>query len=178
MDKMVGRLSLLAVLAAALVGLTSASSCTTSDVGLGGNGDSGVGRPGSTPTCMSGTIDGANWPAAADYSSCTKVCGPDDLGARICSQVDIATCRRSSACVCLSSPCVTCEACEFKTLPGCYEPLDVESPLPCAATVINGGSCLPACGRSLCIEADGRTGCVCNAEGKYACATWGDGTWK
>jgi hypothetical protein len=177
---MVGRLSssCLAILVAAVIAWVCGFSCTTSDVGLGGDGDAGVGRPGATPTCLTGTIDGANWPTAADYSSCSKVCGPDDLGTRICSQEDISTCRRASGCVCLSSPCVTCDACELKTLPSCYEPLEVDSPPPCAATVVNEGACSPACGRSLCIEADGKTGCVCNAQGKYACATWGDGTWK
>jgi hypothetical protein len=28
----------------------------------------------------------------------------------------------------------------------------------------------------LCIEADGITGCVCNAQSKYACAPWASST--
>jgi hypothetical protein len=30
----------------------------------------------------------------------------------------------------------------------------------------------------VCLEADGKTGCVCNAQGKYACAAWGETTWN
>jgi hypothetical protein len=153
-------------------------SCSASDVGLGGPGDAGTGRPGSVPTCLVGTIDRANWPAAADYTSCTMICGPDDLGSRTCSQTDLSTCGSQSGCVCRSSPCVACADCEFAALPDCYVPVDAELALPCAPTVAKGELCSPACGRSLCIEADGKTGCVCNAQGKYACAHWGGETWK
>jgi hypothetical protein len=135
-------------------------------------------QPGSVATCLVGTIDRANWPAAADYASCTMSCGPDDLGRRTCSQMDLSTCRSKSGCVCLSSPCVTCADCEIEALPDCYIPLDAELGLPCATTVAKGEICSPACGRSLCIEADGKTGCVCNAQGQYACADWADGTWR
>jgi hypothetical protein len=152
--------------------------CSTSDVGLGGPSDSGVGQTGSVTTCLVGTIDRANWPAAADYSSCTMTCGPDDLGSRTCSQTDLSTCRSKNGCVCLSSPCVTCTDCAFSALPDCYVPLDADLGLPCAPTVAKGEPCSPACGRSLCIEADGTTGCVCNAQGKFACAEWGTDTWQ
>ncbi len=163
---------------APVVVLMAGLSCGTSDVGLESPGDSGMVHPGSVPTCLVGTIDRANWPASADYTSCTMACGPDDLGKRTCSQVDRSTCLGKTGCVCLSSPCVSCTDCVLEALPDCYVPLDAELGLPCAPTVAKGEVCSPACGRSLCIEADGKTGCVCNAQGKYACAGWAGDTWR
>jgi hypothetical protein len=164
---------------ATLAVLIGVLSCSTNDAGLGGAGDGSAGRPGDLPTCLEGTIDQANWPAGATFASCIEACGPDDLGTRKCGQMDLATCRTMGGCVCLSSPCAICADCLFAApLPDCYLPLDAESGLACPKTVVRGGPCTPSCGRSLCLQADGKTGCVCNAYGKYACADWGDATWR
>jgi hypothetical protein len=164
------------VVAASLIGTFS---CGVSDSGLGPSRDGGSGGASGTAICYTGTIERANWPAGATSTSCTKSCGPDDLGFRTCSQTDLASCQATSGCACVASPCVKCAACVFAVaLTDCYLPSNVASPRTCAATVTDGGDCSPACGKSLCIQADGKTGCVCNAHGKYACASWGTTTWK
>jgi len=161
-----------------LAGLAFAA-CSVSDAGLGPTHDGGSDGIVGPTICMTGTIDRANWPAAAGETSCTRSCGPDDLGVRTCGQTDVATCQRESAsCVCLVSPCAKCADCAFLVLPSCYVPTNAAAPPTCPASVINGGDCSPVCGKTLCIEADGKTGCVCNAQGKYACALWSGGNWK
>jgi hypothetical protein len=30
----------------------------------------------------------------------------------------------------------------------------------------------------LCLERDGKTACLCNREGKYACADWNGAAWQ
>ena len=163
----------------ALFALMGGLSCSTNKAGLGGDGDSGVAGSSGIPYCFAGTIDRANWPVAATSASCIKPCGPDDLGLRSCSQSDLGTCQAMSGCVCLSTPCVTCAACAFlSSLPDCYVQSNAASAPTCAASVENGGPCSPACGKSLCLHADGKTGCVCNAKGKYACADWNGTTWN
>ncbi len=163
---------------AALVAATLAGACTMSDIGLGPAPDAGP-TGGSTATCPMGLTDKADWPAGTTFTSCTKPCGPDSIGTRSCSQGEKEPCQAASGCVCLDAPCVTCGTCAFwPALPDCYVPTNAASAQACAKGVTQGGVCAPACGRQLCLEADGKTGCVCNAQGKYACATWGDTTWK
>jgi hypothetical protein len=163
----------------AVVALLGTSSCAVSDTGLGAPRDGGSGGGSGTAICYTGTVDRANWPAGATSTSCSKPCGPDNLGIRTCSQADLASCQATSGCVCVASPCTKCADCAFlAALPACYAPSNAASPLTCATSVTAGGDCSPACGKSLCIQGDGKTGCVCNAQGKYACALWGGGTWK
>ena len=150
--------------------------CSISDAGLGPATDAGPAA--GTAVCPAGITDRADWPANTTYTSCTKVCGPDGIGIRSCSQSDKATCQAAGGCVCLNPPCVTCANCAFLTLSECYVPTNTSAVLACGNEVVQGGACSPACGRQLCLEADGRTGCVCNAQNRYACAVWGETTWK
>jgi hypothetical protein len=106
------------------------------------------------------------------------VCGPDGIGFETCSQSARATCQAEIGCVCLETPCVLCAGCTFGSMPECYVPTNVAAPPFCADDVRRGASCAPACDRRLCLEKDGKTGCVCNRQGKYACADWGDSGWK
>jgi hypothetical protein len=156
-----------------------AGACAVSTTGLGPGTDAG-GTDGTsgTPICAKGLTDNANWPAGTAYTSCIKPCGPDDIGFRTCSQVDRATCLATSGCVCLEAPCVACVSCTPLTSSNCYVPTNTASVPACAKEVTEGDACSPACDRQLCLESDGKTGCVCNAKGKYACATWGETTWK
>ncbi len=163
------------VAGAVLAGIVS---CSVSNTGLGVVLDGATDGKSGIPICYQGTIDRANWPSGAGSTSCTKRCGPDDLGLRTCSQSDLATCQSSAGCVCLAAPCTKCADCALLAIPDCYVPTNAASPRTCDPSVTNGGDCSPACGKSLCIEADGKTGCVCNAHGKYACALWGGNTWK
>ncbi len=66
----------------------------------------------------------------------------------------------------------------MRTGSDCYLPTNTASVPACGKEVTQGGACGPACGKTLCLEADGKTGCLCNAQGKYACATWGETTWE
>ena len=150
------------------------SACTISDTGLGPTRDAGS----TVGVCPKGLTDKANWPAKTTLTSCTKPCGPDELGVRSCGQTDKTTCQTTSGCVCLEAPCVACANCAFLTISDCYLPTNTASVPSCRDEVSEGGACSPACGKTLCLEADGKTGCVCNAQGKYACATWGETTWK
>jgi hypothetical protein len=150
-----------------------ASACAVSDTGLGPARDAS-----STTICPAGLTDQASWPAGPQSASCTKPCGPDEIGSETCGQTDRTTCQTSSGCVCLDAPCVACANCVFQTISDCYVPTNAVSAPACSKDVTQGGACSPACGRTLCLEADGKTGCVCNAQGKYACARWGETTWK
>jgi hypothetical protein len=170
----VGRKSIarVALLAAAL-----GSACTT----VNGDGlDPVDASPTSgTATCLAGLTDRASWPSGTNYTSCVKPCGPDNIGIRTCSQTDKTTCQATNGCVCLNTPCVTCADCVFQSsFSPCYSPTNTASVPACTEGVVRGGACSPACGKQVCLEADGKTGCVCNDEGKYACATWGGTTWK
>ncbi len=152
-----------------------ASACTISDTGLGQPPDAGQSG---LAVCPAGLTDQANWPAGTSYTSCAKPCGPDDIGIRSCSQTDKSTCLAPGGCVCLESPCVACASCALRSNSDCYLPTNAVSVPACAKEVTQGGACAPACGKILCLEADGKTGCLCNAQGKYACATWAETTWK
>jgi hypothetical protein len=159
----------------ALVMAALASACAVSETGLGPTPDAGSAG---TAVCPAGLTHQANWPAGTTYTSCTKPCGPDDIGIRSCGQTDRGTCQVAGGCVCLEAPCVTCADCAFLTISECYAPTNAASVPACSKEVTEGGACSQACDRQLCLEADGKTGCVCNAHGKYACATWGETTWK
>ena len=160
---------------AALVMAALASACTVSETGLGPMPDAGSTG---TAVCPAGLTDHANWPAGTTYTSCAKACGPDEIGIRSCSQIDRTTCQATSGCVCLDTPCVACASCALQTNSDCYVPTNAASAPACAEGVTKGGACSPACNKQLCLEADGKTGCLCNSQGKYACATWGETTWK
>jgi len=167
---------------ACLVGIatsTLVAACTVDGSALGPVLDAGTGGASGTAVCPAGITNQANWPVEASFTSCAKPCGPDSIGIRFCSQTDRNTCQATSGCVCLESPCVDCANCGFFSLiPDCYVPTNAATAPPCANGVTQGGTCAPACSRLLCLEADGKTACVCNAEGRYACATWGETTWK
>jgi len=156
-----------------------AGACSVSATGLGPARDAGAtaGTSG-TAICPKGLTDHANWPAGTTYTSCTKPCGPDDIGFRSCAQIDRATCQASSGCVCLEAPCVACASCTPITISNCYVPTNTAAVPACPEEVRLGDPCSPACNRQVCLEADGKTGCVCNAQGKYACAAWGETTWN
>lgn len=150
--------------------------CGVSTGGLGGP-DSAAGAGGNA-ACPVGLTDRASWPANSSTTSCSRPCGPDDIGEQACTQTDLSSCRKESGCVCLSEPCVACTDCVFATLPDCYVPSNASSPPACEGEVSKGKACAPLCGKLLCLRKDGRTGCVCNAKGEYACGDWGDAGWK
>gem|GEM_PF-2895253 len=158
------------------------AACSVSTSGLetppapqGGGATGGAGGP---PPCPLNIPDRANWPGGYTATSCLQPCGPDRIGSRKCSQTDLPTCKASPGCVCQQGPCASCTDCVFEKLPSCYQPTNTAAPSDCAAWVASGVTCSPACARQLCLRADGKTGCVCNDEGRYACATWGASTWK
>jgi hypothetical protein len=170
--------------ATVLVALIWGGACNLNDGGLGLALDGGAaGGAGGTAICPAGVIDQASWPAGTTYMSCTQTCGPDDIGTKTCGQTNLATCQAAGGCVCstlstTTPTCVTCTACALPSTSACYLPSNAASPSDCATSVVKGGACSPACGKQLCMQADGRTGCVCNAEKKYACASWNGTSWK
>jgi hypothetical protein len=164
-----------------LLVIAVSASCSVSDGGLGSVSDAGaVGSTGAT-ICPSGLWDKGNWPAASTYTLCSEECGPDNVGLRACSQVSRETCQASAGCLCIDSLCASCAICSLRTPSECYVPTNsatLEQIPNCDKTVKKGGACSPACSRLLCLQDDGKTGCVCNAGSKYACATWGETSWK
>jgi hypothetical protein len=160
-------------------------SCTVSDTGLAPAGDAGSACGEKTPMCPKGLTSEASWPSGTCYAACIKPCGPDDIGTRYCAQTNLATCQATGDCLCLqdypaeNTRCVACLDCAIQAPSDCYRPTNAAKPPACAAGVTQGGPCgPPACDRQLCMEADGKTGCVCNEQGKYACATWGGTSWQ
>jgi len=145
---------------------------TPPDGSIGGNGGGAV--------CPAGMVDQAGWPARFAATSCTRWCGPDELGMQTCRQSDRATCQAASGCLCRERDvaCVACGPCEFLKLPECYLPTNAAAAPACPAGVARGEGCGPACGRSLCRLPDGKSACVCNREGKYACAEWDGSSWR
>jgi hypothetical protein len=179
MRDLLGRAFRFVIVAAVLS--VSFVSCSVRDDGLGSMGDAGTGGSTGATLCPSGVVDQGNWPAASPYTTCSEPCGPDDLGLRACSQVSKATCQASAGCLCIDSLCVSCAICSLHTSSECYVPTNAataEQVPTCDKTVKKGGACSPACARQLCLQSDGKTGCVCNANGKYACAAWGETSWK
>jgi len=83
-----------------------------------------------------------------------------------------------SGCVCLQGPCVTCGACPYQGLPACYIPTNGATATLCPEGVTEGAACAPACNQQLCVQADGKTGCVCVGSGRYACAGWNGSGWQ
>jgi hypothetical protein len=161
--------------------LAATVACSVSDQGLGVPRDAGASGVSGLAACPEGLTDQAGWPVRATSNSCTQPCGPDGIGVRTCSQIDRANCQKKSGCVCLEAPCVGCLPCEVVTKPDhydCYIPANAAEAPACAKKVANGKACSPACSMHLCLQHDGKSGCVCNAEGKYACATWGDSGWE
>jgi hypothetical protein len=159
----------------------ASASCSVSGDGLGSLGDAGAGGSAGAALCPSGLLDKGNWPATAMYTACSEHCGPDDLGFRACSQVSRPTCQASAGCLCIDSLCASCASCSLPTSSECYVPTNTAATVQiptCDKTVKKGGACRPVCARQLCLQSDGKTGCVCNASGKYACATWGESSWK
>lgn len=165
------------LLAAALV--ATAGACGVSTTGLGPAADGSAGGAGGSAMCPAGLTDQAGWPAKTSSTSCSRPCGPDGIGVEACSQTDQATCQAKSGCLCLEALCVACGDCAFPPpLPDCYVPTNAVTATLCADGVSKGGACGPACGRHLCLQADGKTACVCNKQGKYACADWNGSSWQ
>jgi hypothetical protein len=160
------------------IALVLFAGCAVSDRGLGPTLDAAPAT--GTVQCPSSLTDNAPWPAGTTYTACSQRCGPEQLGVRACGQSDSNTCQASPDCVCLDPrwPCVKCASCAFLSLSECYIPTNVAAPPTCPDSVVEGGPCTTACDRQLCIERDGRTGCMCNDRGKYACAAWNETAWK
>jgi hypothetical protein len=166
------------LVAAGLAMVAMSFGCGVSTGGLGNEPD-GAAEAGDNAACPVGLTDQAGWPAnSKTVTSCARTCGPDDIGVQTCKQTDLASCKKESGCVCLAEPCVACADCVFLTLPNCYVPSNASSVAACGGEVGKGKACAPACGRLLCLRKDGRTGCICNAQGKYACGDWGASGWK
>jgi hypothetical protein len=161
----------------ALALLAAGVACGVDPNGLEPPPDAAAGGAGGTPVCPAGIVEQASWPAKTSASSCLRPCGPDEIGVETCRQVERSECQKRSGCLCLQGPCVACDGCTFLMVPDCYVPTNAASAAPCAEGVSQGGACSPACGRMLCLERDGKTACLCNREGKYACADWDGTTW-
>jgi hypothetical protein len=166
---------------ALLLFVAASVSCSVQDDGLGSTGDAGAGAVTGATLCPSAVVDKGNWPAVGAYTTCSESCGPDDLGLRTCSRISRAACQASAGCLCVDSLCVSCAPCSLHTSSECYLPTNAASAgtIPtCDKSVKKGGACSPVCARQLCLQSDGKTGCVCNPSGKYACAAWGETSWK
>ncbi len=162
---------------AALALVAAAGTCGVNPAGLGPAKDGSAGGAGGT-VCPAGLTDQAAWPAKTSYSSCLRPCGPGGLVFETCSQVDRPTCLAKSGCVCVEGPCVSCGACPYQALPDCYLPSNGAAVTLCAASVSEGRACAHPCDRQLCLQADGKTGCVCISKGQYACAEWNGSSWR
>jgi hypothetical protein len=165
------------LLRTAKLGLALAiSACGVSEEGLGSSPDGAT----NGGVCPARLTDLASWPANYTEWACVRSCGPDDLGQQTCSRVDdVKTCQAHTGCVCLEEPCVVCADCTFEeALPACYLPTNGSEAPSCPANVAKGTSCAPACDRRLCKRKDGKTACLCNDEGAYACGDWGESGWK
>jgi hypothetical protein len=161
---------------AAALALAAAAACSVGTGGLGGDG--GPDRAASTATCPAGLTDQASWPANSTVTACARPCGPDGIGIQACGQIDRSTCQKQNGCLCLESPCVQCADCAYMTLSDCYIPTNAATPPACEDEVKKGEACAPACSRRLCLRKDGKTACVCNVEGVYACGDWSGSGWK
>jgi hypothetical protein len=164
----------------ALLILALAGGCSFNDSGLGIPTDAGTGASTGATVCPSGVTEKGSWPAGMTATSCVQTCGPDGIGSTTCGQSDMTTCQAGGGCVCSTAAvaCVKCAKCTIPATEACYQPTNATNPPDCAATVTKGGTCNPACSKHLCIQADGKTGCVCNAAKKYACAAWSGDAWK
>jgi len=158
--------------------LTLPIACSVSSEGLHSSYDGATGGTSGTVICPAGLTDQASWPANSEAGACGRVCGPDGIGLQICRQSELNDCRKRGGCVCLQAPCVMCEDCTFPFVPDCYIPTNAATASLCSADVGKGEACAPACGKKLCLGRDGKTGCVCNLQGKHACGDWGTSGWK
>jgi hypothetical protein len=159
--------------------VASAGTCSIDPTGLGPQPDgSAAGASGSVVWCPAGLTDQAAWPAKTSYTSCVRPCGPEGSGIQTCGQTDRATCLAKSGCLCLEAPCVTCGACAFLSLSDCYRPSNAATATLCADGVTDGTWCSPACSKRLCLQGDGKTGCMCGSQGRYACAEWNGSSWQ
>jgi hypothetical protein len=163
--------------AAAFALLVWPAACSVSTDGLGPS-DGATDGTGGYPACPVGLTDQASWPANSNIGSCLRTCGPDDVGSQVCSQVDRTACQKRSGCVCLEAPCAACPDCSFVNPSECYNPTNMGNAPLCTDEVGKGNDCAPACGKRLCLRKDGKTACICNEHGKYACGDWGDSGWK
>jgi hypothetical protein len=151
--------------------------CGVSNTGLGNATDGAAGGAGGS-VCPAGLTELANWPSSSKADSCSRVCGPDGIGAQICSRTDRATCQAKGGCLCLEAPCVACADCAFLSMPTCYVASNAATAPSCANGVGKGDNCAPACDHQLCLRKDGKSACICNGEGKWACGDWRDSGWK
>jgi hypothetical protein len=158
--------------------MTVPAACSVSSDGLGNSHDSSAGGAPGTAWCPKGLTDQAGWPANLASNSCGQQCGPDSLGLQICRQAPLADCKKKPGCVCLVEPCVTCEDCGFFSVPDCYVPANATTVGACSQDISKGDACAPACSKQLCLRKDGKTACLCNEDGKYACGDWGASGWK
>jgi hypothetical protein len=153
------------------------AACSVSNTGITDIPDARTSANGLAP-CPANLADRADWPGGVTPTTCKKPCGPDDIGTRTCGSTDTNSCRNSAGCVCQQGPCVSCGDCSFVNLASCYVPTNTNAIPDCADTVEPGTPCAPSCSKSLCLRADGKTGCICNPKGTYACAAWNGWTWK
>lgn len=158
--------------------LTVPAACGVSSDGLHGPYDSGAGGSTGTAMCPKGLTDQAGWPANNPATSCGRPCGPDNIGLQVCRRAPLADCKKKAGCVCLTEPCVTCDDCGFVSVPDCYVPTNAATVGPCSHDISKGDACAPACGKQVCQRKDGKTACLCNGDGKYACGDWGGSGWK
>jgi hypothetical protein len=133
---------------------------------------------GPTSLCPAGVVANASWSPAITAGSCTQLCGPDLLGTRLCAKADLAACKQTGECLCSSSPCTACPPCAFTQLSPCYQPTNAAALPACDGAVRKFGLCATTCDRKGCLQADGKTACVCNPDGYYACAPFKNGNWE
>jgi hypothetical protein len=156
------------------VAMAGLGACSVSDTGLGPGPD---GSSATVGPCPAGLTEQASWPARSTASTCMRPCGPDRIGLQACTQADRASCQAKPGCLCLEAPCVTCAACVVAA-GDCYQPTNSATVPPCATGAGEGRPCSPVCGRQVCLRADGKTACICNGQGRYACADWTGTAWQ
>ena len=152
------------------------AACAVKDDGLVAATDGGR-DAGPTSFCPAGVVENASWSPAITVGSCTQPCGPDLLGSKLCKRVDLATCQQSGDCICSSDLCTSCVACAFTELSKCYLPSNADKLPACASSVHKFDACDATCNRKGCLLADGKTACLCNPNGYYACAPFKNGNW-
>lgn len=160
-----------------LVATLLATACAVNEDGISGRLDSGI-DGGNGSFCPAGVVNNASWSPAITSGKCTRLCGPDLLGTTECTRVDLSTCQKTGDCVCPNTPCTSCTACSLPSLSTCYQPTNAPTLPACATSVRKFDACQAPCDRKGCLMADGRTACVCNPSGYYACSTWRNGTWN
>ena len=130
------------------------AACSVQDDGLSDAHDGGSAK-GPTSLCPAGVVAYASWSPAITAGSCTQLCGPDLLGSRLCSKVDLASCKQSGECLCSAAPCTTCDTCRFAGLSPCYQPTNASALPTCDGSVRKFDACSNTCDRKGCLLADG-----------------------